>query len=158
MQEIWFPPITPNSKIVGRFEDHTQEWVNSKGERCSRTRPVLYHKAPASLDVSSTPCKDNPDGEKLKKEWAPAWEYYLKCKAAAPTAPPIPTATEFGIKGVPIEEADFLGKDRLAFFKSVGVLTVEQLCDMSDGICQNIMGGKAMRKKAKEFLAAKKAA
>ena len=155
MQEIWFPPNTANSKIVGRFEDHTQEWVDSTGTRRSRTLPVLYHKAPASLDVSSTTCKDNADGAKLKKEWAQAWAYYEKCKAAGPAAPAIPTATEFGIKGTPIEEADFIGKDRLAFFKSMGFTTLEQVRDMSDGVAQNIMGAKMMRKKAAEMLIVK---
>ena len=144
---------------VGRFDDHTQEWVDSKGERRSRVLPVLYHKAPASLDVSATACKDNPDGLKLKKEWPQAWEYYLKCKATAATAPPpIPTATEFGIKGTPIEDADFLGKDKLAYLKSLGFLTLEQLRDMSDSGCQNVgFGAKAWRKKAKEHLDVKAA-
>ena len=156
MQEIWFPPNTPNSKIVGRFEDHTQEWVDSTGARRSRTLPVLYHRAPASLDISSTTCKDNAEGAKLKKEWAQAWAHYEKCKATQADAPPaIPTATEFGIRGTPVEEADFIGKDRMAFLKSMGVLTLEQLADMSDGVAQNIMGAKAMRKKAKEFLIVK---
>ena len=155
MQEVWFPPNTPNSKIVGRFEDHTQEWVDSAGERRSRVLPYLYRRAPASNDVDCVQCKPNTEFEKLKKEWSAAWADYEKRKASSPGAPPIPTATEFGIKGTPIEEADFIGKDKLAFFKMTGCLTIEQLAEMSDSICQNIMGGKMIRKKAKEYLIVK---
>lgn len=156
MQEIWLPPNTAKSKVVGMFVDETHEYTNKDGVKCERTVTVLRHRVPGSQDMSASLCKDNPDGTKLKKEWAKAWELYETRKANAVDQPPaIPTATEYGIKGTPIEEADFIGKDRLAFFKAMGFLTLEQVRDMSDGVAQNIMGAKAMRKKAAELLIVK---
>lgn len=156
MQEIWLPPNTANSKVVGMFIDETHEYTNREGVTCERTVTVLRHKVPGSNDVSASLCKDNPDGAKLKKEWAKAWELYETKKAKAATQPvPIPTATEFGIKGTPIEEADFIGKDNLAKLKLMGFLTLEQLRDVSDATCQGMFGMKSWRKKAAEMLIVK---
>lgn len=157
MQEIWLPPNTPNSKAVGRFVDIHDEYTNREGTKCERIVTVLLHKVPGSQDVSSNLCKDNPDGAKLKKEWSAAWELYAKTKAKEASQPPaIPTATEFGIKGTPIEEADFIGKDRLTYLKHQGFLTLEQLRDMSDAQCQSVgFGAKSWRKKANEYLIVK---
>lgn len=157
MQDIWLPPNTPNSKVVGMFVDETHEYTNRVGEKCERTVTILRHKVPGSQDISASLVKDNPDGSKIKKEWAKAWELYETKKARAVTAPPpVPTATEFGIRGTPIEEADFIGKDRLASLKAQGFTTMEQLRDMSDAICQSVgFGAKSWRKKANEYLIVK---
>jgi hypothetical protein len=158
MQELWLPPNIPNAKAVGRFVDVHDEYVTREGERKQRIVTVLLHKIPGSHDVSSSLCKDNPDGHKLRKEWAAAWSDYQKRKAAEEAAPAVPTATEHGIKGTPIEHADFISKDRLAFFKDMGFLTIEQLAGMSDAIVANFSSGRNIRKKAAEFLTAMKAA
>ena len=153
MQEIWLPSNTPQSKAVGRFVDRDHEYTDRHGEKHIRTVTVLEHKFPGSQDVSTSLCKDNADGHKLRKEWAQAWALYEKQKAASAGAPPIPTATEYGVKGTPIESADFIGKDNLARLKLMGFLTVEQLASMSDAQCQNVgFGANTLRKKAAEFL------
>lgn len=156
MQEIWLPPNTPNSKASGKFVDHVDTYTDKHGEKKSRTVVLLLTRIPGSNDVSSQLVKDNADGEKLKREYSKAWEYYQKNKAD-PEPEPVPTATEFGLKGTPIEEVDFIGKDRLAALKMAGFLTVEQLADMSDTVCNNMgFGARAWRKKAAEFLIVKR--
>ena len=154
-QKIGFPCNTKNSKAVGYFTDETFEFTNSKGEKVTRTYTMLKHWVPGvSGDFSSTPCKDNEDGYKLRKEWSQAWEHYQKEKAVdTPVAPQIPTAVEYGIKGTPIEELTFLGKDQLARLKALGFTTAEQLADMSDTACNNVgFGAKDWRRKAGEHL------
>jgi hypothetical protein len=157
MQDIWLPPETKNSKVVGMFVDEVHEYTNREGVKCERTVTVLRHKVPGSQDVSASLCKDNPDGAKLKKEWPKAWELYEAKKAKAGTEPPpVPTATEYGIRGTPIEDADFIGKDKLTYLKHQGFLTLEQLRDMSDAQCQSVgFGAKSWRKKAAEMLIVK---
>jgi hypothetical protein len=91
MQDIWFPPNTPNSKVVGMFAEEVDNFVDSKGERRSRTVTVLRHKIPGSHDVSCTLVKDNPDGNSVKREWQRAWEHYEKVRATAPE-PQVPLA------------------------------------------------------------------
>lgn len=154
MRQIGFPCNTPNSKAIGYFTDETFETTNSKGEKVSRTYTMLKHWVPGmSGDFSSTPCKDNEDGKKLRKEWSQAWAHYEKMKAATPTAPDTPTAVEYGIAGTPIEELTFLGKDQLARLKAIGLTTAEQLRDMSDTACNNVgFGARDWRRKAGEHL------
>ena len=153
MQEIWLPSNTPQSKAVGRFVDRDHEYTDRHGEKHIRTVTVLEHKFPGSQDVSTSLCKDNADGMKLRKEWSQAWALYEKQKAAAVGAPPVPTATEYGIAGTPIETADFLGKDFISRLKLMGFLTLEQLADMSDATCNNVgFGARDWRKKAKQYL------
>ena len=156
MQDIWLPSNTPHSKASGRFVDHVHEYTNREGEKCSRTVVLLETKVPGSQDVSAQLVKDNSEGRKLKAEYSLAWAQYEKKKAAAPVAAPVPTAVEYGIKGTPIEDLDFIGKDRLAMLKGMGFLTVEQVRDMSDSICDRVgMGAKSFRKKAAQHLVAK---
>ena len=154
MQKIGFPCNTPNSKAIGYFCDETHELTNSRGEKVSRTYTMLKHWVPGvSGDFSSTPCKDNADGAKLRKEWSQAWDHYLKEKAQAPAAPPIPTAVEYGIAGTPIEDLTFLSADHLTRLKMMGFTTAEQLRDMSDTACNNVgFGAKGWRRKAAEHL------
>lgn len=156
--DIWLPSKTPNSKAVGRFVDGEHTFTDAQGEE--KTVPVLwlYTKVPGlDHETSSQRVKDNPDGKKLKAEYAAAWELYTRNKAA-PKPDLVPTATEYGVKGSPIEELNFLGKDQLARLKLSGFLTAEQLADMSDMQCQNVgFGAKTWRKKAKDFVALKQA-
>ena len=153
-QKIGFPSNTPNSKAVGYFTEETFEFTNSKGEKVERTYVMLKHWVPGSVDYSSTPCKDNSEGAKLRKEWSQAWEHYEKEKAkGAVAAPEVPTAVEYGIKGTPIESLTFLGHDHLARLKAMGFLTAEQLRDMTDTICDRVgFGARNWRKKANEHL------
>lgn len=154
MQDIWLPPNTPNTKVVGMFAEEEHEYTDRDGRKLKRTVTVLRHKIPGSHDVSCSLCKDDDNGAKVKAEWSKAWDLYQKNKALrAQMPPPTPVAVELGLKGTPIEEADFLGKDRLAYYKDMGFLLIEQIRDMSDADCNNVgHGAKANRKKAAEYL------
>jgi len=156
MQVIWFPSAEgKDSRIVGRFVDIEDTYTDREGVKKTRVVTLLEHKAPASTDVSTSIVKPF-NRDELIKRFPQAWELYLKNKAAAADAPPpIPTATEHNIKGMPIETLNFLGKDKIAYLKSMGFLVAEQLAGMSDTDCQNIgFGAKSWRKKAAEALAA----
>ncbi|RPJ38985.1 MAG: hypothetical protein EHM35_03335 [Planctomycetaceae bacterium] len=153
--EIWLPSATKDSKAVGRFVDITDEYTDRTGQKRTRELTVLLHKIPGSLEVSSSLCKDNPDGDKLKKQWPLAWAHYLKTKELEKASPPVPAATELGVSGLPIESLDFLGKDKMAYLRSMGFLTAEQLAGMSDADCQNVgFSARQWRKKAAQRLAA----
>lgn len=155
--DIWFPEDgIKNARIVGRFVDEQHTLTNGQGEKKTHTFTMLQHRVPGSQDVSASVVKNNSEGAKLKARFKSAWADYEKRKATEP-APVVPTSVEHGIKGTPIEEADFIGADRMAFFKSMGFLTVEQLAGMSDAVCANFSGGLRLRKKAAEHLASAKA-
>lgn len=154
---VWMPAEdAPNSRIVGRFVDMEHEWTDAQGIKRKRMVTILEHKVPGSIDISSSIVKDF-NREELRRRFSKAWDIYEANKAKEAESPPVPTAVEVGLKGTPIEELDFIGKDRLAFMKSMGFLLAEQVADMSDSICQNISGGKSLRKKAAEYLANKAA-
>lgn len=158
MQEIWLPEDgVKDSKITGRFIEQDHTYTTADGEKRTRRVTMLLHKVPGSNDVSASLVKDNSDGVKLKTRFATAWADFENRKAAEASAGPVvATATAYGIKGTPIEDADFIGADRMAFFKSMGFLTIEQIADMSDSVCANFSGGVRLRKKAAEFLASAK--
>lgn len=152
MQEIWLPPNTSNSKTLGKFDDFTKTITDKDGKKVTVTKLMLYTKVPGVAEQSSTTVLDDEQGKRIKAEYSAAWDLYLKNKAK-PQTEAVPTAVEFGVKGTPIEYADFLGKDHLARLKMMGFLTVEQLAEMSDAQCQNIgFGATAWRKRAGEFL------
>ena len=156
MQEIWLPSTTPNSKALGRFVDIHDTYQDKAGNRKERIVTVLHTKIPGSLDVSAQLCKNNDDGAKLKAMYPGAWADYEKRKVAE-TAPSIPTAIEYGIKGAPIESADFIAKPRMEQLKLMGFYTLESLADMSDTICDTVgSGARKIRKQAREALAVPK--
>lgn len=157
MQDIWLPSNTPNSKAVGQFADFTKHFTDQSGNKRTVTKLMLYTMVPGVAEQSSQVVMDDDEGRRIKADYSAAWDLYLRNKEA-PKPDPIPTATEFGLKGTPIEHADFLGKDQLAKLKMMGFLTIEQIADMSDMACQNVgFGAKTWRKKAKEHIAVKQA-
>ena len=155
MQVIWFPSAdTKESRIVGRFVDLEKEYTTSDGQKHRKVVTHLEHKVPGSSDISSSIVKPFNQAELIGR-FPQAWKHYEETKAKATIEPePVPTAIEHGIKGTPIENLNFLGKDKLAYLKSMGFLVVEQIANMSDADCQNVgFAAKAWRKKASEHLA-----
>lgn len=152
--QVWFPAAdTASSRIVGRFVDLEDTYTDRDGIQQTRVVTILEHKVPGSNDISASAVKPFNKAE-LVKRFPQAWDLYEKTKAVAPAAPPEPTATQFGIKGTPIEELSFLGKNNVAYLKSMGFMVVEQIRDMSDTDCNNVgFGSKSWRKKAAEHLA-----
>src|SRR5262245_61220820 len=152
MQEIWLPSNTPNSKTLGRFDDFVKHYTDKDGQKQTRTKLMLYTKVPGVAEPSSVHVTDDREGQRVKSEYSLPWDDYLKRKAA-PQSEAVPTATEYGIKGIPNEHADFLGKDQVARLKLMGFLTIEQIADMSDAACNNVgFGAKQWRRKAAEHL------
>jgi hypothetical protein len=152
MQEIWLPSNTPNSKAVGRFDDFVKHFTDQQGKKQTRTKLMLYTKVPGAAEPSSQTVLDDKEGNEIKASYSLAWEDYLRRKAS-PQHEAIPTATEYGVKGTPIEHANFLGKDYIARLKMMGFLTIEQLADMSDAACNNVgFGARQWKRKAAEYL------
>ena len=157
MQVIWFPSAdTKESRIVGRFIDHEHTYADKDGKHHTRVVTMLEHKVPGSSDISASLVKPFNKAE-LTARFPQAWKHYEDTKAKeANDPPPMPTAIEHGIKGEPIENLNFLGKDKLAYLKSMGFLVAEQIATMSDAQCQSIgFGAKAWRKKAADHLTVK---
>lgn len=152
---LWFPASdTKESRIVGRFNEIEDTYRDKDQMQHTRIMTVLEHKVPGSGDVSASVVKPFNKAELIKR-FPQAWAHFEKKKAATATEPePIPTATEHGIKGTPIEVLDFLNKRDQAYLKTMGFLIAEQLRDLSDTDCNNIgFGSKSWRKKAAEHLA-----
>ena len=152
--QVWFPASdTASSRIVGRFVDIEDTYTDRDGMKKTRVVTILEHKVPGSNDISTSAVKPFNKDE-LVRRFPQAWELYEKTKAVETVAPPAPTAVQFGIKGTPIEELSFLGKNNVAYLKSMGFMVCEQLRDMSDTDCNNVgFGSKSWRKKAAEHLA-----
>lgn len=155
MQDLWFPSAEgKDSKVIGRFVDHEKSFTDKDGKKITKMVILLEHKFPGSSDISTSVVKDFNKAELIRR-FPMAWERYEKQKADAIARPPeVPLATELGIKGTPIENVSFLGKDKIGYLKSQGFYTVEQIAALSDTECQNIgFGAKTWRKKAAEHLA-----
>jgi hypothetical protein len=151
MQDIFLPPNTPNSKVVGRFVEWTKTWTDQNGDKKERQVISLQTMVPGIAEPTSSIVPPGPVGDKIKKEYSAAWALFEKNRQR--TVPEVPTATEHNIAGTPIEDASFLGKDFIARLKLMGFLTLEQLADMSDTQCQNVgFGAKDWRRKAREHL------
>lgn len=155
--DIWFP-AKESDKVVGRFiEVLVDDPVASTkaGHKVTMTYTVLEHKVAGSNDVSTDVVKPFKKAE-LTARFPGAWEHYEKLKALPP-APPQPTIVDLGIKGTPVEEAAIFNHDKLSWLKAQGIYTIEQVAGLSDSTCQNLgSGAKAWRKKAKEYLSAKR--
>ena len=59
-----------------------------------------------------------------------------------------------GLVGTPLREVPWLGRGEVETFMHAGVKTLEQLAGMSDATITGLPGGIAMRKKAKDMIAA----
>ncbi len=89
--------------------------------------------ADATLRVCRIPTAED------KKEYAALYKEFLKTK-------------ETRIPGIPIEQWPHITDAQKLTFKAMGVMTVEQFANLSDGYGQNIMGFQDLRRKAQEFV------
>lgn len=153
MLDQWFP-CAEGGNVVGKFVDADQVDVKASevaGKTIYRKIPVLLAKFPGSIDVSSQAVKPSNQRE-LVGRFPEAWDHYqdLKSKELPPPAVEVISAP----KGIPLDRADFLPRDKVAWLHAQGFTTVEHLRDMSDSVVQNLGRGAATwRKKAGEFLA-----
>lgn len=63
-----------------------------------------------------------------------------------------------GLVGTPLREVAWLGRGEVETLKAAGVKTLEQLAEIHDGNVTSLPGGIAMRKKARDTIAAAKEA
>lgn len=158
LQDLWFP-LDGSRATVGRFVDTVTKGKREDGTPYEIARPALEAKPTAnSNDISFQVLKDF-ERDKIIARCPEGWAYYQKMKAAPVAAPTVPTIGDLGIKGTPIEDAAVhcgWNNERLTWFKSMGIMTVEQVAALSDSGCQSMgRGAVGWRKKAKEFLADK---
>lgn len=151
--DLWFPS-SESQQVVGRFIDvESDDIAASKkaGKLVKMWRPALETKVVGSHDVSVQVVK--PFNEiQLRARFPGAWEHYEAKKKGNPPPKIDP------VDGVPIEEANFIGKEKLAWLKMQGFVTVEQLATMSDAQIQNLgHGARTWKKKAGQFLASREA-
>lgn len=153
--EMWFP-AKEDSTIVGRIgEANAPDMEKSKaaGKTVWKRVPVLLSKVPGSHDVSSQAIKPHNKDE-LCARFPGAWEYYEKEKGATIDDAVFAAFTKHGITftGTPIDRADFLPRDKIAWLITLGFTSIEQLADMNDMTAQNLKGAVKWRNQAKEFL------
>lgn len=149
MREHWFP-AKESQQVVGKIEDaeklHAKE-SREAGRPVYIMVPTLYSKVTSnSHDVSTQEIK--PWNQKEITERFPgAWDHYQKSKANGEEAvAPV-------INGMPIDRADFIAREKLAWLKIQGFSTVEQLAACSDAQIQNLgPGARNWVKKAKQLL------
>jgi hypothetical protein len=158
MREMWFP-IDGSDKVVGRFVDTELEVTQpDKVTKIMHRRPALEARvAGNSTEISFQVVKDF-NREQLIKRCPAAWAYY-EANRDKPDDAKVPTISDVGIKGTPLETMNAFNNERVVWFKSQGIQTVEQLAALSDSTLGNLgMGARGWRKKAIEHLASAKAA
>lgn len=155
-RDMWFP-IDGSGKVVGRFVDTSIDVTNKDGEQTTFVRPALESKvAGNSSEVAFQLVK--PFNEKeLIARCPEGWKHYKALKEAEKAAPPpqsgVPLVSDMPVKGIPIEELGLFSHDKVVWFKTQGIYTVEQIADLSDTVCQNLgFGAKAWRKKANDYM------
>jgi hypothetical protein len=166
-EDLWFP-VDGGNRVVGRFIDHSFDHTNSDGTKRVVNTTLFQHKVSAnSADIAHDQVKAHTKAY-LVGRCPQGWAHYEKLKASQESGGPGVgmgvgvSAKDVGIKGTPIEDAALhcgWNNDRLRWFKQQGMMTVQQVADLSDADCQGLgRGAVGWRKKAKEYLAGQAAA
>lgn len=155
MPDRWYPAVESQA-VVGRVIE--MEFLHpaksrEAGQEVYIMVPVLESKiASGSTDVAHQYLGHLPETERdtICKRFPGAWEAYMAKKAAKPGEDvELP-----GIKGTPIDKADWVAREKLAWLKLQGFSTVEQLAALSDHQFQSLgHGSRTWAKKAKQYLA-----
>lgn len=149
MQEMWFPSKEEGG-VVGRIAEARAPDVKASdaaGKTIWKMVPVLLSKIPGQHDIASQAVKPHNKAE-LCARFPGAWERYEAEKNMTAQQPAFPVTLD----GTPLDKADFLPREKLAWLVTLGFSTVEQIADMSDATTQNIKGASKWRKQAQEFL------
>jgi len=149
-QQVWFPAVD-SQQVVGRVVEIEKEHQARSREAKRPVKivvPAMLHKVVTSDDYSVTELKDH-NREEVCARFPGAWEHYVKLKGAPPAKPEeLPE-----IKGTPIDQADWIAREKLAWLKLQGFSTVEQLAGMSDAQMQQLgAGARTWKKKASQYL------
>ena len=152
LQDIWFP-AKESSAVVGRFVDIEKVDVKASEEAqraIMKVVPALEAKVAGGHDISVQIVKPFNKND-LTARFPGAWEHYEKLKAMTSSEPIVPIIA--AIKGMPLDQADFIPRERIRWLAAQGFTTVEQLRDMSDATVQTLgRGALSWRKKATEHL------
>jgi len=152
LQDMWFP-IDGSDKVVGRFRDTELPVTLQDKTKKVVIRPALEARiAGNSNEVSFQVVKDF-NKEDLIRRCPAGWAYY-EANRGKPEDHGLPPIADLGIKGTALEKMNAFNNERLVWFKSQGIHTVEQLAALSDSTLGNLgMGARGWRKKATEYLA-----
>lgn len=146
--DLWFPS-SESQQVVGRFVDVESDnpaESRKQGKLVRMLRPALETKVVGSHDISVQVVK--PFNElSLRTRFPGAWEHYEAKKKGSKPVDIQP------IDGIPIEDATFIGKEKMAWLKMQGLMTIEQLATLSDAQMQNLgHGARTWKKKAGQML------
>ncbi len=150
MPEIWFPAVESQS-VVGRVVE-IEKPHQAKSREAKKPVyimvPAMEHKVAGSTDISHTEIKEHNRAE-LCARFPGAWEAYEKSKGGKVGKPTEVAAPD----GMPIDRADFIAREKMAWLKLQGFSTVEQLAALNDSQLQSLgPGSRTWKKKAAQLL------
>jgi hypothetical protein len=146
----WFPALD-SQQVVGRVTEVEKEHAAKSREAGRSVKimvPVLAAKVlKDSADVSVQEIKPH-NQVTITSRFPGCWEHYLKMKGGQPQEVVVAP-----VAGTPIDEANFIHRDKIVFLKHAGFSTIEQLAAMDDHQMQSLgRGAREWRKKAVQHL------
>ena len=150
MSEVWFPMLG-SQRVAGRvIEIEKTHGARSREEKrtVNIMVPVMASRVAGEHDISHQEIKEHNRSE-ICARFPGAWEDFQRRKdQAAPMPAELPE-----IKGTPIDRADFIVRDKLAWLKLQGFSTVEQIAAIDDAQMQKLgPGARTWKKKAATML------
>lgn len=150
MQDVWFPARESQS-VVGRVVE-VEKIHPAKSREAQKPVhlmvPVMASKVAGSHDISTQELKPH-NRDEICARFPGAWDAYVKSKNGKVGEPEVMP----DIDGMPIDRADFIAREKLAWLKLQGFSTVEQLAAISDAQMQSLgPGARTWAKKAKQLL------
>jgi hypothetical protein len=152
---MWYPAVESQAVIGRVIEVETLHPARSReaGKHVYYMAPVMESKVVSgSSDVAHQYLGHLPEWEReaITDRFPGAWENYIAHKGAE-----LGKVVEVPqVEGTPIDKADWIARERLAWLKMQGFSTVEQLAALSDHQFQSLgHGSRTWAKKAKQYLA-----
>ena len=135
-------PQGDEKKLLARFYKTA---VENRGRSTAEGRPVFDEQVFVSIII---PGDKNTKVERKardedKARFPLAWQRYHNNETKA-------------VDGTPVEEWPRVSVAQVAELKAMNIMTVEHLADLSDTICQKMMGLDQLRKEARGYIAAAK--
>lgn len=142
MRQEWFP-AAESQAVVGRVVDVEKihpAMSREKGQAVYIMVPVMEAKVlKDSADVSHQELKPH-NREQICARFPGAWDAYMAKKAA--NARPIEEPEILPpLNGTPIDQAKHIPKEKIAWLKTIGFSTLEQVAEMSDAQVQSFGPG-----------------
>jgi hypothetical protein len=153
-RDQWYP-ARESQAVVGRIIE--LEYLHAgksreAGKPVTIMTPVLESKVAGSTDVAHQYLGHLPDHdrEEICARFPGAWENYEAHKGGdLGKIKEVPT-----LQGTPIDRAEWIAREKIAWLRMQGLTTVEQLAAISDAQMQQLgTGARTWAKKAKQYLA-----